>query len=150
MEAFLAVDIGSVVLRSAGIKLFLAVLAREALLVIHVLFEQDSLRGVHSFVAILAFVASTTELCKPRIRSPRLLLGNTSFELFLTISTTFKAQRAVHFLFEHGAVAWVAFFGTLRARQTVSMEDLLVVRDRLSGVHSLATSGTRVATTTKL
>jgi len=103
------------VLSSAGVKLFLAVQAEEAFLVISVLLEQNGLCGVHSLIASAALVATTAKLGEARVSSSSLLLTKTSLELLLTVTTALEAESAIHFILEHGTVGRVALLAALGA-----------------------------------
>jgi hypothetical protein len=111
LEAFGAVHLVTLALSVVDSDLFAAVQALEAFDVVWLLLEHQCLSGVDSLVALVAFVATTSEVGESRVGRSFLVTGSLgSHELFASITSLLEAFCAEQLILEMCNTAWGALF----------------------------------------
>jgi len=112
LEALGAVDLVTLALSVVDGDLFAAVQALEALDVVRLLLEHQGLGRVDCLVALVAFVATTSEVGESRVGRSLLVTGSFgSHELFASITSLLEAFCAEQLLLEVRNTTWGALFG---------------------------------------
>jgi hypothetical protein len=114
----------------------------EAISMVWSLLEEDSLSGVHNFVAHLAVGPSTAELRFATSLTTTLLGGPLDLALLLGEAKGGEALLAVNLVLILSSVSGISLFLAVSALEALHMIGLFLKLNSFSRIHSLAANGT--------